>query len=330
MNGHETNWLPGILVLATGAVAALVYLFSAKNPQVADKKAAPATPAVDPVEELNAKYQRLLGELKEHRANKHLMPADAWAAEQARLEQAAAAALRERDGVKHEADKAHARLEKKAQDAAKDTGFFARNPAVTGALIGGAVVAFFAYLGVSVSSSSSQRQDGMSATGGPGPAGAMGRQPEPPPMADPQLEALAARVQSNPDDVDAVADLGLRLISLQGFADAKPLMARTALLDPFHVKGRVGRAVLRAVDGDVPGAQAELERLAASYPEAYDGHLYAGLLALEQNDPRRAVAQLEQYVNTAPASEQPPMIRAEVERMKAELAGGGGPPMMPR
>jgi hypothetical protein len=327
MNPNETNWLPGILVLATGVTAALVYLFTSKRTPDAAKPEAEKVPTA-PVDELAARYQRLLGELKEHRANKHLLAPEAWAAEQARLEQAAAAALRERDGVKHEAVKAQARAEKKAVEAAKDTGFFAKNPAVGGALIGGVVVAFFAYLGVSVSTSASQRQDGMSATGGPGPAGMMGGAQQPaPPMADPKLEALAARVQANPDDVDAVADLGLRLISEQGFADAKPLMARAALLDPFHVKGRVGRAVLRAVDGDVPGAQAELERLASNYPEAYDGHLYAGLLALETNDPRRAVQQLEAYVNTAPASEQPPMIRAEVERLKSELSGA---PMAPR
>ena len=327
MNPTGTNWLPGILVLATGVVAALVYLFTSKRAPAAVKPEAEQAPA-SPVDELNARYQRLLAELKEHRANKHLQAPEAWAAEHARLEQAAAAALRERDGVKHEAEKAHARAEKKAVEAAKDAGFFAKNPAVTGALIGAVVVAFFAYLGVSVSSSATQRQEGMSATGGPGPAGAMGGPQQPaPPMEDPKLAALAARVQANPDDVDAVADLGLRLISAQGFADAKPLMARAALLDPFHVKGRVGRAVLRAVDGDLPGAQAELEKLAASYPEAYDGHLYAGLLALETNDPRRAVQQLEAYVNTAPPSEQPPMIRAEIERMKAELSGA---PMLPR
>ncbi|MEW5738291.1 MAG: hypothetical protein AB1938_05160 [Myxococcota bacterium] len=317
---HETNWLPGLLVLAAGAVAALVYLFSAKKPG----SAAPP-PAADPVDDLEAKYQRLLSELRAHKANKHLMAADAWAREQERLEQAAASALRERDGAKHELEKQTARIEKKAQEAAKDQGFFAKNPALGGALIGGAVVAFFAFLGVSLSDASSQRQEGMSATGGPGPAQAM----QAPPQEDPKLQALAARVQSNPEDIDALTGLAMHLISRQGFSEARPLLARAALLDPYHVKGRVGRAVMRAVDGDVPGAQAELEKLAARYPEAYDGHLYAGLLALDDNDLRRAVQQLELYVNTAPPNEQPPMIRMEVERMKAELAGGGAP-MMPR
>lgn len=321
---HETNWLPGLLMLATGAVAALVFLFTSKR-SPPEKPAAGKAPdplpseASGPADDLAAKYQQLLGELKEHVANRHLLPADVWETEKTRLEQAAAAALRERDGAKHEAVKAQARLEKKAQAQARDAGFFARNPAVGGALIGGLAVAFFAYLGMSVSNPENSRVEGPgmggAAMGGPQMGGPQQ------PMTDPKLEALAARVQANPDDIEAVTGLAMHLISLQSFMEAKPLLARAAMLDPYHVRGRVGRAVMRAVDGDVPGAQSELERLGASYPEAYDGHLYAGLLALEQNDERRAVRDLELYVNTAPPSEQPPMIRMEVERMKAELAG---------
>lgn len=333
MNPSGTNWLPGLLVLASGVVAALVFLFTAKRapeakPAAGDQKPdapAPDAGAASPADDLAAKYQRLLGELKEHVANKHLLAADVWEKEKTRLEQAAAAALRERDGARHEAVKQEARLEKKAQAAAKDTGFFARNPAVGGALIGGLVVAFFAYLGMSVSNPENARNEGPPGMGGAMGGPQMGGPQQP--QVDPKLEALAAQVKSNPDDIDAVTGLAMRLISLQSFEDARPLLARAAMLDPYHVRGRVGRAVLRAVDGDVTGAQKELERLGAAYPEAYDGHLYAGLLALEENDERRAVRDLEQYVNTAPASEQPPMIRMEVERMKAELSGA---PMAPR
>lgn len=331
MNPPQTNWLPGLLVLATGVVAALVFLFTSKRTPETKPAAgtpgegdAPAPAAPSPSDDLAAKYQQKLGELKEHIANKHLLAADVWEKEKLRLEQAAAAALRERDGARHEAVKQEARLEKKAQAAAKDTGFFAKNPAVGGALIGGLVVAFFAYLGMSVSNPENARTEGPPGMGGAAMGGPqMGAQP---PQTDPKLEALAAQVQANPDDVEAVTGLALRLISLQSFEEARPLLARAAMLDPYQVRGRVGRAVLKAVDGDVAGAQRELERLGASYPEAYDGHLYAGLLALEQNDERRAVRELELYVNTAPASEQPPMIRMEVERMKAELAGAPAAP----
>lgn len=317
MNPPQTNWVPGLLVLATGVVAALVYLLtSRRTPATPGQGQEPVSSDTGEVDDLDAKYQQRLAELKEHLANRHLLAPDVWGQEKVRLEQAAAAALRERDAVRHELQKRDARLERKARDAAKDTGFFARHPAVGGALIGGLVVAFFAYLGMAVSNPENARRDGPPGMGG-GPMQ---------PRTDPKLEALAAQVKANPDDVDAIAGLALRLISLQSFDEARPLLARAAMLDPYHVRGRVGRAVLRAVDGDVAGAQAELERLGALYsPEAYEGHLYAGLLALEQNDERRAVRQLELYVNTAPASEQLPMIRTELERLKAEIASAPPP-----
>jgi hypothetical protein len=94
------------------------------------------------------------------------------------------------------------------------------------------------------------------------------------------------------------------------------------LIDPFQVRGRVSRAVMRAVDGDAKGSQDELERLAAAYPEAYDARMFAGLIAAEGNDNARAVRNLEAYRATAPRSEQPPMI----PKMIQQLQGKAGPP----
>jgi hypothetical protein len=310
MNPPQTNWVPGLVVLGAGVAASLAYLLSTRR--------AGGTTASTTTDDLDATYQRLLAELKEHVANKHLLPAEAWAQEKSRLEQAAAAALRERDGVRHEAAKQEARREKKVQAAAQSTGFFATHPALGGALIGGAVVAFFSYLGLSVSDPRNARPEAM--------GGAPMAAPPTPPV-DAKLEALAAQVKANPDDVDALAGLALRLIGQQRFDEARPLVFRAAIVDPYHVRGRVGRAVMRAVDGDLGGARRELERLGGNYPEAYEGHLYAGMLALEQNDERQAVRDLELYVSTAPPAEQLPFVRMELERMKAGLSGGaGGPP----
>src|SRR5262245_31761575 len=120
MEAHNaTNWAPGIIVLAIGLFGAILFVLS-------QRKAAPPAKNTD---DLDERYRSLLGALKEHAAAKHLLPAADWQAEQTRLEQAAAAVLRERGGVKHEATKAQARAEKLAADKAADTGFFARNPA---------------------------------------------------------------------------------------------------------------------------------------------------------------------------------------------------------
>lgn len=306
---HATDWTPGLVVLGVGGVIALLYLFGSKKLQ-AD------APRPETLDDLEARYQSLLADLRTHIANKHLVPAEEFEREKTRLERAAADILREKDGKQHEQVKAQARAEKKATAAPT---FASKNQGLMGALLGGAVVAFFALLGWQLSTSSTERADGMQATGmmPPGGGGAPMQQPEP---ADERLEALAGRVQANPQDSDAVSDLAVHLIRRQAFADARPLVDRAMLLDPFHPKARVGRAVMKAVDGDIPGSINELERLAARYPEAYDARMFAGMLALEDNDPRRALTNLESYVTLAPSDEQPPMMRMAVSQLKQQLA----------
>lgn len=312
---QATNWLPGLLALAGGVAAALAYLFSSKRAGSADAGSGTR-------DDLETRYQARLAELKDHTANKHLFPAEVWAKEHARLEQAAAAALRERDGQRHETLKAQARAEKLA-DVKAQAATPGRNPAFSGALLGGAVVGFFALLGYLLSSSTSERAPDGSMTGG-APAGVMQPPPGPPPR-DTRLEALAARVQASPDDGEAVADLAVYLIRQQAFDEARPLVARAMMIDPFLPKARVGRAVMRAFDGDPPGAATELEQLAARYPEAYDGHMFAGMLSLDLNDPRRALTNFDAFVASAPQADQPPMIRMVAQQLRQQLASGQQP-----
>lgn len=317
MAAGETNWLPGILVTAAGVVGSLAFLFLAK-------RGAPAKDAAPP-DDLNARYQTVIGELKEHTANKHLLPADSWEAEKKRLEALAVSLLKQRDSHKHEALKAEARAERKAQAVAKETGLLATNPQLKGALLGGAVVLFFAVLWISLNEATKPRADGMEATGMM--AGGQQMPPQEPqePQQDMRLESLLAAVQKSPDDIDALAEAGLYLISKQGFQEARPFIQRASMLDPFHVKTRVCRAIMLAVDGDVTGSLGELERLAALYPDAYAGNLYAGMLSMDQNDPGRAVRNFEAYVGTAPPDEVPPMMRGAIAQIKQQLTSGMPP-----
>jgi hypothetical protein len=184
--------------------------------------------------------------------------------------------------------------------------------------MGGAVVLFFGVLWFSMQAATRPRDDGMSATGMvPGGTPAQPQEPQ----RDEKLEALLKSVQTSPDDVDVLAEAGLYLISKQGFEEGRPFIQRATMLDPFHVKTRVGRAIFVAVDGDVSGSVAELERLAALYPDGYPGTLYAGMLALDQNDPGRAVKNFERYLETAPPSEAPPMLRSAIAQIKREMSG---------
>jgi hypothetical protein len=321
MNPAEggTNWVPGLMMLAAGAVAALAFVFGSKKLKV-------EPPATGSVDDLNARYQSKLAQLKDHRLQKKKLDAAEWSATQKELEQQAAAILRERDGVKHESRKAEGRLEKKVEAVKQDDSIWAKNPTLTGGLIGGVVVGFFMLLGFNLSNSATERQEGMSATGGvprgAGPAaGAGGPMMGQPPGEDPKLAALARRVEDAPQDPDAVADLALVLLRKQMFEDAKPLSDRLGLIDPFHVKGRVVRAVMRAVEGDAAGSLDELEHLAAYYPEAYDARMFAGFIAMDDN-PTRAAMNLEAYAATAPQADQPPMIRMMIQQLRNKPPGG--------
>ncbi|MFO0597529.1 MAG: hypothetical protein U0228_19645 [Myxococcaceae bacterium] len=302
-----TNWTPGLVMLAVAIVGALAYLFGSKRLQS-------EAPAPETLDDLEARYQALLGELRTHIANKHLLPAAEFDAERTRLETAAAEILRARDGKKGDEVRKKARAEKIAK--AEPT-FATKNPGLMGGLIGGAVVGFFALLAFQLNTSATERQEGMAATGmtPPGGGGAPMQQ-----QSNGKIEQLAARVQANPDDVDAIADLTVALFRRQAFDDARPLVDRAMLLDPYHPKARVGRAVVKALEGDLKGSLDDLERLAARYPEAYDARMFAGMLAMEDNDPRRALQNLEAYVTLAPADEQPPMMRMAVVQLKQQLA----------
>ena len=161
---------------------------------------------------------------------------------------------------------------------AKDDGLTRKHPTLTVALLGGVVVGFFVLVAFTLSQSTSSRKDEMQATGRPGMGSEAQQETE---QEDPRLVVLGQRVQTNPEDPDAVGDLAMYLVSRQAFDDARPLIDRVTRLDPFSVKGRVARAVMLAVDGDAKSSQDELEHLSVFYPEAYDARMFAGLISME-------------------------------------------------
>lgn len=307
---HETNWLPGVIVLGAAALAALFFALTAR------KKHAPVQQDAK-VEDLERRYEALLAQLKEHAANRHLMAPDAWEAEKARLELAAVATLKERDGKKHEALKAEARAEKKAQAPGM--------PGWVWGLIGAAIAVFFVQLGNTLTRESKDRVDGQEMTGIDPAAGQ--RAPMMPNPDEQKLNALIARVERSPDDLEVLSEASTELVRRQRFEDAAPLIRRASAIDPFHVQTRINRAVLDALQGEPNEALAELEHVASTYDEAWEARLYAGALALQNNDPTRALTQFETYLLEAPPSEQPPMLRRAVEDLRKQVQAGM--PMLP-
>lgn len=298
-----------VLGLATAAalVAVIVYFLGSKRAQTGETRP-------EATEDLEARYQSALGQLREHVANKHLQPVEEFERERSRMEAVAAEILKARDRKRQEPSKKQGRVEKKTPaTGALDP----KHPALMTALVGAAMLAFLALLGFQLDQSSSENP---LASPRPGMAGADREEPAEEDEPDPRLEELAARVQSNPQDADALADLSLHLLRVRAYSEARPLIHRTTLMDPFNPKGRVARAVVRAVDGDFQSSLEELETLATRYPQAYEARMFAGMIALQKNDRPRALSNWEAYVAQAPLSDQPPMMRMIVAQLKQQLA----------
>jgi tetratricopeptide (TPR) repeat protein len=312
---HETNWLPGVIAAGGALLAAVIFLIASLRKHLPTAQPSSA-------EDLSVRYQGIILELKEHAANKHLHAPEAWAAEQSRLEQAAAAVLRERAGVQHDTLKTKARAEKSVATQAEATGFFAKNPAFKGALWGAAVVLFFVVLGVLLSRESKDRAEGEQITGmkAGGSRPAMQAPDNAPEKEDLELKTALERAERSPDDIEALSAAANGLIQRQLFDDAAPLVRRATALDPYHVPTRIHRAILVAVDGEPVIALDELQHIADTFEDAYEARMYAGMLAMQADDKEGALAQFERYLAEAPAAEQPPMLRMGIAQLKQELA----------
>ncbi len=311
---NKTDWLPGLVTLGAGLAVAIFFLLTQR------KRAVPTEG--DGTAALDAKYQALLMQLKEHGSNKHLATPEAWAAEQARLEQAAAGVLREKANAGHAAMKAEARAQKLAE---APKGFLGRNPAIAGALWGGGAVAFFAFLGVTLSSETKARvEDGpMAPMTNPQVGTANPNQPP----EDPKLTAALNFAEREPDNVEALANAASELMKRQMFDDAEPVVMRATMIDPYHVRIRIFRTVLdKAIKGPPGPAIEELEHLADTYEDAWAARLYAGALAAQSGQPARALKSFERFVQEAPKSEHPPMIQRGIEELRAQVAAGPTPP----
>lgn len=294
---HATNWTPGLVMLGVGVVVAIAFALWSRRNHAAVAKGSP-------LEVLQARYQEQLVQLKGHLASKHQQAAAEWEAEKARLERAAALTLKEIDGKTHDAEKAGARKAK--LEAARQASFSGRNPVLTAALVGIAVVGFFVVLGVVLTQESTDRQDGREMTGAvPGANG--GPMQNRPPQEDP-LAQLRARVARSPDDIEVLAEATAQLIRARAYEEAMDLTAKATVIDPYHVPTRIHRAVLMAAQGQGVVALGELEHLAETYEDGYPGLLFAGALAMEVGDNARALRHLERFKAEAKPSEVPPML----------------------
>ncbi len=311
---RETNWLPGLVVLGVGAILALVFVLLSRS----SKLFAPAggRDDKDKLLDLEREIQIALDALRDHATEINRLPKEQYEAEKAQLELAAARALKARDDFQKAGGK-KAKAEPKAGTAQGSLPFAAK-----AAIWGGLSVAFFVVLGFVLTGEEKPRQDGMEATGKV--PSAQGGGQEAPLSAEEQEEqrqfnAAVEKVRKNGDDVEALSVVAHALLRRQRFEEADALTERGIGLDPFHVETRIHRGMLRGAKGDFAGAAGDLEKLANLYPDSHEALLFAGAMALELGDRKRALSNFQRYMVEAPVAEQPPQIRMEIAALRAEL-----------
>lgn len=322
MQPQTTNWLPGIIVLAVAFVAAAAWLIYQRS-RGALTTNEPRDGALD---DLTQRAQTLIDQLRALEAEKHSLGAEQYAAEKSRLEREAAGALRAKD--EHLKRKASGDGVRTRAPAPAPTGWAARNPQLMGAVWGAGIVLFFGGLGYLLVSEQQPRTDGREATGRMPPGGpqaqqqgdGMGEQQE-----GQDMQEARARLQANAGDVESAALLSHELIRRQEFEEALKVTAKGLAADPFHVELRVHRGVLRATQGDLTGAEAELTELVDTWPDSQEALIFLGSLALRRGDKAKALEHFERFSVEVPRNMQPPQLGPAIAQLRAEVTGGGTP-----
>lgn len=305
---QQTNWLPGIIVLAVTFVAAAAFLFFNR------RKVTPSPEARDGVlDDLEHRAQLLITQLKELEAEKHNLSPETYTAERSRLELEAAAALRAKDEyVQRKEQRASA---SPAAPAPAPTGFSAKHPRLAGALWGAGIVLFFGTLSYVLVSEQRERDEGGSPTGRMPP----GQQASAAPREDPEFLRARERLANNPGDLDAASLVAHTLIQRKELDEAQRITDRSLAVDPFHIESRVHRAVLRAARGDMAGAEVELTELVNVWPEAQEGLLVLGSIAMHKNDQAKALESFERFAAETPRNIHPPQLIQAIRELRAEL-----------
>ena len=141
------------------------------------------------------------------------------------------------------------------------------------------------------------------------------------PAADPQFEAARGKLKESPNDVALAAAVAHGLLAREELEEATEVTRRALGLDPFNSEHRVHAEMLRGMKGEALPALEALERIGRAHPDGAEGLLFAGGLALELQDPARALANFEAYRAAVPPGESPPRLEQVIAQLREQLGG---------
>lgn len=307
MNGHPTDWGPGLVALFAGLVIGFFLL--RRSLRQSGAAAAPvAAPA--PRREAAARYEALVAQLRDLEDNASQLEPERLARERYALELSAAGALLEMEaGATRSAATTTAQAQTVTGDAAAPA--TVGSPALRGFLWGAGGVAALALLGVMVSRQATERREGGSLTGSiPG-------EEERAAVPD-DVARLQAAVAARPDDLDARLELSLAHLQrrelMAVFEQTQYVLERR----PKDPRALSYQALVRLAMGQAPEAEKMLQTAIAADPDSLDARLHLGLVYLQQGRMAEAEASLAEAIRRHP--EEREQIEGLLQQMREQAA----------
>ncbi len=311
MNGHPTEWLPGLVALAAGLLIGFFLL----RRSLRQGTAAATPPAVAPAprREAEARYAALCAQLRDLEDNASQLEPEPLARERYRLECAAAAALLEIEATPAaERETAATAGEALATPAVAPA---PTNPALRGFLWGAGGVAALALLGLFVSREATVRREGGSITGNiPGEER----------LALPdEIARLQARVGARPDDLEARLELAFAHLQrrelMAVFEHTQYVLERR----PRDVRALSYQALVRLAMNQAAEAEAMLQTALEEDPDSLDARLHLGLVHMQQGRIAEAESTVREAIRRHP--DQRESLEALLAEMKERAAQAPAP-----
>ena len=271
------TWGPPLVVLSLGVAVGLGLALSAGG------KRAVGDDRLARIEDLGAKKAALLEQIRTLDADRDKLGEEEYARRREALVSEAATVLAELERVEA-APAEQVAIEQAAE--ASTAASKASSPLGAGLWAGG-VLLFFGLLAVFLSSSSTEREQGGSMTGG-----SEGRQA----ALSAEVEEAQQRLEANADDLEALHVLTYNALLKRDLDNAMQFVDRARALDPDAPELHVHLAILQLAVGMYDRSESELQQAIDARPDWGRAHLWMGLVRLYQERTDEAIAEVEKAI----------------------------------
>lgn len=140
-----------------------------------------------------------------------------------------------------------------------------------------------------------------------------------------RLEELRRITAEDPNDVEALVDLGHMYLSLQSYNELADVTQRALAIDPENPEALTHLGMLLFSSGHPQGVMESFERALQIDPAFGEALQFKGMVAFIQRDYATAVEAWQLYLEVVPPDEVAPRIRGMLEAARANLGASATP-----